>query len=343
MIRTALCCLLCLAGSAAPLSSLAAAARNWVPVRSTRCAQAVTGFAVVEPPAPATVAAVTAGIVSGLTALPGDRVTRGETLATLTGPEVSAARAQASAAVIEARAAVQAARATLAADHAKLPERLVTQQDVAQAEANLAAASAKVDLSRADRARLQQSLSIAAPVAGTVQSVPVGSGSRVAPGETILTIQPAAGRFLSATLYGRTVFRIGIGATGHFAPATAAAPDKVAVTGVHSQSVADGGVALTLSFAGSPPPPGTFGRLDFSLPFQSLPAVPSRALILDRGKWWVVVHRAGGDHPVEVVPGPVSRDSTCIEHGLTVGEQVVTVDPYLAYNRGIAAQYQPPD
>jgi RND family efflux transporter MFP subunit len=312
-------------------------------VRATSCAQAVTGFAVVWPRAPATVAAIASGIVAGLTMVPGDRVASGQVLAKLTGPEVSAAVVQASAAVAAAQAEMQAARAALAADRAKLPERLVTRQDMAQAEANLAAASAKLNLSQADRSRLQQALSIAAPIAGIVQSVSVGDGSRVASGATILTIQPAAGRFLSATLYGRAAFRIGIGAVGEFAPASGGSADKVTVTGIGSRVVADGGVALTVSFAGASPWPGTFGRLEFSLPPQSLPAVPNRALILDRGKWWVVVHRGDSDQPVQVVPGPVLRDRTCIEHGLTVGQQVVTVNPYLAYNRGIAAQYQPPD
>ena len=72
-------------------------------------------------------------------------------------------------------------------------------------------------------------------------------------------------------------------------------------------------------------------------------AVPSGALILDKGRWWAVVHTPQGDHPVQVTPGPAHGDNTVIEAGLQPGDDVIVVDAYLLYHRGIAALFQPPD
>ena len=77
--------------------------------------------------------------------------------------------------------------------------------------------------------------------------------------------------------------------------------------------------------------------------FLAFSAVPTRALILDQGKWWVMVHTATGDHPQEVIPGPTRGWQTFIAHGLEPGTEVVVDNAYLEFHRSISQRYQPPD
>lgn len=88
---------------------------------------------------------------------------------------------------------------------------------------------------------------------------------------------------------------------------------------------------------------GEFGSVTLDLPPRKLVAVPTRSLILDQGKWWVLVHTGSGDHAQEVIPGPRRGWQTYLESGLKAGSQVVVQNAYLLFHRSIGAQYQPPD
>ena len=76
---------------------------------------------------------------------------------------------------------------------------------------------------------------------------------------------------------------------------------------------------------------------------RSLVAVPTRALILDQGQWWVLVHTANGNQPRLVTPGPARGWQTFIERGLEPGAEVVVENAYLEFHSGISKNYQPPD
>ncbi len=129
---------------------------------------------------------------------------------------------------------------------------------------------------------------------------------------------------------------------GMFTPGSGGAAVAVRVRGALGVAQADGGLPVALT-PGSPLAPGAFGTVTLTLPEQTATMVPASALILDKGQWWVMLHTAQGDHPAAVVPGPAQGDDTVITSGLKPGEDVVVVDAYLLYQRGIAALYQPPD
>ena len=88
---------------------------------------------------------------------------------------------------------------------------------------------------------------------------------------------------------------------------------------------------------------GEFGTVTLNAPQRRLVAVPTRSLILDQGKWWVMVHTAQGDRPQAVVPGPTLGWQTFLERGLNPGTQVVVENAYLLFHRGISKGYQLPD
>lgn len=151
--------------------------------------------------------------------------------------------------------------------------------------------------------------------------------------------------WLKASFYGRDIDVLRAGLTGSFSPEGGGAPVAVRVCSVFDLLEPDGGRAAAL-VAVSPAPAwlsGQLGTVTLAGPLKTLVAVPTRALVLDRGRWWVLVRTAAGNVPRAVVPGPSRGWQTFIEKGLSAGEEVVAADAYLEFHRDIAGSYQPPD
>ncbi|OIQ74761.1 hypothetical protein GALL_435820 [mine drainage metagenome] len=134
---------------------------------------------------------------------------------------------------------------------------------------------------------------------------------------------------------------------GRFQPAQGVGAIAVKVAAIGPAVAADGGVPIGLLPAGGGAPPrwisGQWGRLTVSEPTRPMVMVPTSALILDRGRWWVLLHTPRGDTPQAVVPGPARGWQTAIDAGLRPGQQVVVTDAFLEFHRGIARAYTPPD
>jgi hypothetical protein len=71
--------------------------------------------------------------------------------------------------------------------------------------------------------------------------------------------------------------------------------------------------------------------------------VPTRALILDQGTWWLLVHTPQGIRRQAVVPGPSRGESTLIEKGLHPGAEIVVDNAYLLFHRDFSKSFQAPD
>ncbi len=268
--------------------------------------------------------------------LPGERVEAGQVLAVLGGPQAAALLAQ-------RRGALRAASAQLQADRHKLAVRLATRQAVA------------VDRAAYDHARGQlrvalQTLTLRAPADGEVLAVDAADGEQVAAGQLILTLQ--TGRpWLEATYYGADAFAIRPGMRGDF-QSLSGATIPVKVSTVSRALGSDGGEQVWLSprdshGRGTAEPAswrtGEWGSVTLNGAVRSRVAVPSRALILDRAQWWVVVRTPHGDRRQRVVPGPARGWMTVIEQGLQPGEHVVVQNAYLEFFHGIARRYTPMD
>ncbi len=304
----------------------AQAPAGWVTVQATQQAPILSGFAAVQPGTPVTVMALQAGVLTSLSVLPGESVQPGQTIGQLGGPQIAAALAR-------AQGANNAANAALAAERGKFADQLSTKAAVAQAEAAANAA-------RADLAALRAASSLQSPVAGQVQSLAAGLGASLQPGQAILVVQPAAGAWVKAVLYGPQTATLSPGMAARFVPADGAPAMPVTLRGVQGTQ-ADGGVVL--AFSGTGLLPGEAGSLSLSLPPRAVLMVPSEALVLDAGRWWVMLHDTKGDHAMQVVPGETDGAQTPILSGLAAGDQVIVQDAALLYHRGIATQYQPPN
>ncbi len=311
---------------AAALALTAQAPASWVTVQATQQAPILSGFASVQPGAPITITALQAGVLTSLSVVPGESVKPGQTIGQLGGPQIAAALAT-------ARGASNAADTALAAERGKFADHLSTIAAVAQAQA--AASSAWANL-----AALRAATSLQSPVAGQVQTLTAGPGTPVQPGQEIAVVQPAAGAWVKAVLYGPRATSLSLGMAARFTPADGSSAVPVTLRG-EQNAQPDGGVAL--AFSGAALQPGEAGTLSLSLPPRPVLLVPSEALVLDDGRWWVMLHDAKGDHAVPVVPGEAEGAQTPILSGLAAGDQVIVQDAALLYHRGIAAQYQPPD
>lgn len=333
--RPALAAILILCGGAVHARAPTPAAT--VTVKAQPVTRALQAYGQVRPLALTQVRAVEAGVVSRLV-LPGEQVTAGQVLAVLGG-------AQAQSLLAERRSALRAASIQLAADRRKLAEHLATRQMIAADEAAHAAA----------RGRLQvavQTLTLRAPAGGQVLAVDAADGEQVAVGQLILTLQ--TGRpWLEATYYGADALAIRPGMTGRFQPASGPAI-PVRVRTVAQALGPDGGEQVGLlpamrngdDSAAVPAQSwrsGQWGMVTLLEKTRPMVAVPTRALILDRARWWVLVRTPHGDRRRQVVPGPASGWLTYISRGLRPGERVVVQNAYLEFHRGISQRYSPPD
>ena len=289
----------------------------------------------VQPVAVTDVNAVEAGTVSHVV-LPGERVRAGQVLAILAGPQAEALLAQ-------RRSALRAAALRLDADHRELAARLVTRQRVA-------ADQAAYDQARGQLQVTLKTLTLRAPADGEVLAVDAADGEQVAAGQAILTLQTGRPR-LKAIYYGSEALAIRVGMRGEFLP-DSGKPVPVRVLTVSRALAADGGEPVWLAPRSTPARTaresmawrsGQWGTVRLTGSTRSMVAVPSRALILDRARWWVLVRTPQGNRRQRVVPGPSRGWTTFIAQGVTSGEHVVVQNAYLEFFHGIARRYTPPN
>ncbi|MBW4051970.1 MAG: HlyD family efflux transporter periplasmic adaptor subunit [Proteobacteria bacterium] len=342
--RDALAPLLLLCGFVAhartPAPSAASAAAGseapTITVRAQPVAQTLRAYGEVRPVAVMRMSAVEAGVVQRLV-LPGERVKGGQVLAVLGGPQAHSLLAQ-------RQSALRAASIQLAADRHKLAAQLATRQTLAADEAAYAAARGQLQVA-------VQTLTLRAPARGQVLAVHAADGEQVAAGQLILTLQTRR-PWLSATYYGAQALSLHPGMTGRFQPVSGGAiPVRVKTV---SRALGPGGgeqvgllpvlhgrresAALAPSWRS-----GQWGTVTLVGPTRPLFAVPTRALILDRARWWVLVRTPRGDRRQQVVPGPTRGWMTYVSRGLKPGEQVVVENAFLEFHRGISQRYTPPN
>lgn len=327
------------------LASPARAAGGLVRVRSHAVTTHLIAYARVAPVAVLAVRAPQTGVLAELHTLPGDRILPGAVLARLIGPTVAARLAARRAAVHSAQAELAAAGKILAARRKQLTLQLSTQQAVYQAQAAVTKARAGLDSARARLQATNAMNRLQTAVAGTVLAVRAASGERVKAGQTVLTVQPTGSLWLTATYYGPQAAAVQPGMRGQFVPADGDAPVPVTVRNVIGAVNPDGGRQVGMMATVQPPHwyNGEAGMVTLKGARRILPAIPTRALILDAGRWWVLVHTPSGNRRQAVVPGPSRGTWTAIERGLRPGVEVVVQNAYLEFHRGVSRHYQMPD
>ncbi len=287
-------------------------------------------YAQVEPRTVLSIHAATIGEVTALMATLGQYVKAGEHLARLAGPEYDAA-------LTAAEARFHTAQVGLNTTQHNYPT-FSSARDVTNAQAELKEA-------RAALTRIKAAGEIRAPVAGTVLSLDVSLGERVSPGTRLLQLLPDHNLWLRATLYAPDAGRVRVGMVGHFYPADDNPAIPIRVRAVIPPLAASGGMRIAcVAIRPAPWQDGEAGTLVIdATPVRQLPAVPTQALVMDRGRWWVLVSNSKGLLRVPVVLGSSVGEWTFIRKGVHAGEQVMAVNAYLLFHADISRHYAPPD
>lgn len=291
------------------------------------------------------VSAAETGVVTGLSVRPGTHVRAGEELARLSGPGMGALVTQGEVDVHSTQTQLDAAQKLLIIQRQQLPSHLTTRQAVQQAESAVAQARSALISAQSRLNTVRQWMTVSSPANGIVLQLNSANGALVSAGQAIVTVQPANGLWLVANYYGADLSAIRVGMIGQFVPSDGGAPVKIRVISIPGTITAGGGESVAMEPVNAKADwlSGESGTVTLDLPAQQMVAVPTRALVLNQGKWWVMVHTAKGDRAQEVVPGPTRGWETFIVSGLAPGSRVVVNNAYLLYHSSIADQYQVPD
>jgi RND family efflux transporter MFP subunit len=321
------------------------AANGVIPAERREVAPTFEAYAQVEPIRTLTVSAPMAGVLSQLKAVPGDTVKTGALLVRIGGPQAAAALESAQAQVVRARAALKLADRTLDIARAKQREHLATRQAVYGAKAALADAKAQMQSAQTRLNALRTSTTIRAPTDATVLSVLASNGEYVTEGAALLGLQATGELWLRAVYYGRDAAALRVGLKGEFKPADSSNAIPVRVQNILAPARPDGGrgVMLTPIDPSADWYSGEVGSVRLEGDKRAWVAVPTEAVIMDQGRWWVLVQDEHGERSLQVTPGPAIDGWTLINTGLAPGTPVVVADAYLRFHRDFARRYQQPD
>lgn len=327
----------CALGQSTDAGTIAVHAQNITPH--------LVAYGQVEPISLVPVDAAETGVVEGLRVVPGARVRAGQELARLSGPAMRTLLMQDEADVRSARSQLDAAQKSLAIERGQLPSHLTTRQAVHQAESAEAQAQTALDNAQSKLDSARQMVTLAAPTGGIVLAINSTNGQLVTAGQAVVTLQPDGGLWLRATYYGAALHSIRAGVTGRFSPSDGGRPVAVRVCSAPEMLAAGGGESIALCPAQQHSSwlSGEAGTVTLDLPQRKLVAVPTRALVLNQGKWWVMVQTAKGDRPRQVTPGESRGWNTFIESGLAPGTKVIVNNAYLLFHANAAEQFQIPD
>jgi RND family efflux transporter MFP subunit len=301
-------------------------------------------YAQVVPIQVLTVRAGIDGVVEGLSPVPGQQLKAGDVIARIGGPEQADAMQQASAKLAAAERSFQAA---LDAEKstAQVYPGFADRRRLDRAKEELAAARERLADAKAELTRLQSLSAITSPVAGTVASLRAANGERVSPGSPVLVMQPEHDLWLEAIYYEVPSAVLSPGRRAAFRPANGAAPLPVRLAQVAPSVRPDGGLPVFFEADAAAPGwrAGQSGEVVIEGQLQEAVSVPTEALILDHGRWWVLEKTPSGLQHRAVEIGPSVGERTILLDGLRAGARVVVRDAYPLFHRDFGQHYMPPD
>ncbi|TAN03446.1 MAG: hypothetical protein EPN36_12870 [Rhodanobacteraceae bacterium] len=318
-----------------------AAAPVTLPARAVQYRPEVRAWAQVESLAPLVLRTQVVARVDQVLVVPGQTVQAGEPLVTLGGPtlagELSAARARTQAAQQE----LAAAQHTLAS--AKRTYPVVTDRKTLDAaQAGLAAAENDAAAAHTALATLQAQQTLRSPAAAIIGQVEAAPGADLTAGAPVLTLHSHGSLWLRAEVFGDQV--LPATATARFAPADGGAAIAVRRVAELPARAQNGARVFNFIAAGAAPwQAGETGDLVWQGTQRTAVAVPSEALVLNAGHWYVLTDVHGKLVAQAVTPGPTRGTDVLITHGLRAGVPVVVRQAYLLFHRDFSAQYAPLD
>lgn len=286
-----------------------------------------------------------AGGLEGFDLTPGAHVEKGQVIATLQAPALTEAMSVAHSRVRQDRTEVDINQRRLRLAQQQHSTHVATEDAVLNVRKQLSASQAQLADDQARLSALEQEIQVGAQASGQVVSVAVTDGQQVTPGQSLAVIRPDAGVWLRASFFGDVGANITPGTVGQFRPDGTDKALPVSVVSRFPDPAQPGRwqVDLTVSNPDHLGYAGRFGELSLMSAPRSYPAVPSDALILDAGSWWVMRQGGGGVEPVEVSPVAEQGGWTWIGSGLSVGDRIVVQGAYALFHRDFSRRYANPD
>jgi hypothetical protein len=159
-----------------------------------------------------------------------------------------------------------------------------------------------------------------------------------------VTVSSSRDLHVVANLYGSDASLVAVGMKGVFLPERNDAPIDVVIKRTSWSIATPGQLEVWLvPVQGGSLDFGAVGTVSLSASDDRQLAVPSTALVLDGGEWWVLVHDKAGNHRRRVAPGLADGGWTSIRNGLSAGDRVVTQDAYLLFHQDFSTRYQKAD
>ncbi|HUX81481.1 MAG TPA: efflux RND transporter periplasmic adaptor subunit [Halothiobacillus sp.] len=315
-----------------------------VVVERTTFTPTQTGYGDIRPIAEVALTAQQTGRITALSVLPGQFIKKGTVIGHLSGTAIEARRAEYRAHLLQATAAETNAARLLTIDQRTLSDQISTRQQLIRAEQALKYARTERKIAEATLNEFTRKIVLRSPINGTVTAVQYANGSLVQPGTTIARLAPTNNLHLEARFFGAPITP---GMRGMFHPLGTHKPIAVQVTQVLPIDPRDGSQpALLRPIAPTAPSDwvmGVAGRVVLSRPPQTRILVPTRALILDQGRWWVLLHTARGPQRQAVTIEHSQGDDTAVLSGLKAGDRVIVEQVYRLFHRDFAQRYQQPD
>lgn len=302
-------------------------------------------FSQVTPQHQYRVTASLAGRVTDLKVNNGDPVRQGDVIAQLTGPSVHARLQSAQQMVSQDQADLKSAQSILTLVEQKRRQKLATQEQLLKARSAVSQARTQLSMARSQQQSLQARTQLVAPTEGQVTALAAANGDYVTAGQTLLQILPNKGLWIQARAYGQDGQRVKVGQSGQFETTKGQGTGAVKVVAKVPDVTSPGTWLLYLLpqdnagnwFAGQA------GTVTLTQNVRQLPAVPSAALIMDQGQWWVMLKSGQTSKPVQVDPVASDQGWTWLNQQGLAGKQVMVRGAYQAYHRSFSKQYANPD
>lgn len=282
-------------------------------------------------------------LLSDLLVTSGSRVNAGQVIGHLGGPEMRLVLHQAQRALQAAQVTLKTDQSLLALAKERNKAHLTLRQSVFQATLARDDAQARVAELSTQLRLLQTQQTLRAPGNGVVSATPSVAGNSVKNGGTVVMIQPAKTLWLEGQVFGSAVGQLSEGQTGVFRPSDGSPPTTVTVSRLVP---AQQGLGVRFSWSGKDATgdalmyAGKTGRVGIKLVQSPQPAVPSEALILDQGRWWVMLEDGKGVHAQAVDPIASSDGWTWLKGKVGPGDRVLVNGAYLSFHQSFSTRYQ---
>lgn len=299
----------------------------------------LTLYAWVRPIQRLNVRAGARGILKNIRVTPGQAVTKDQTLARLGGVTWRARYESDKANLIAAKKLLDLGRNRLSIIKARYPV-FSNRSSLDRAYSALSKARAMYVSKKAAFLALESHRFVKSPVNGSVISIVSADGELVHTGQSVLKIEPDSSLWLRGTVYAKEIRQIHSDMHGLFHSSSGSKPVPVKVVhmipNMHGSGVDVGLVATSKNPAWEAGESG-FVRLEGKSVKE--PVVPTRALVLSDGSWWLVEVSHGQYKKIRVRPNFSLHGHTWIASGIHPGVKVVVEHSYLIFHRFFSKHY----